>query len=57
MENKSLCIVQFSASERNNLNLAADGAERLFLERLVKNYFRVSLRILFKTLQRWCLLI
>lgn len=58
MENKFLCIVQFSASERNNLNLAADGAECLFLERIVvKNYFRVSLRILFKTLQRWCLLI
>lgn len=35
MENKSFCIVESSASERNNLNLAADGAKCLFLERLV----------------------
>jgi len=46
VENKSLCIVQLPALERNNLNLAAGGAEYLCLERLVgKNYFRISQRI------------
>lgn len=43
MENESLCIVESSASERNNLNLAADGAKCLFLERLVgEKYFGIS---------------